>query len=72
VRKIKGMQEGTSRKRVKFVKLMLIIYIKGSCYVTPLYGHVLGDKQTVIRTRYEKWEKPPRVGWERGRWGEKG
>ncbi len=22
---------------------MLIIYIKGSCYETPLYGHVLGN-----------------------------
>ena len=51
---------------------MLIIYIKGSCYETPLYGHVLGDRRTVIRTRYEKWEEPPRVGWGRGRGGEKG
>jgi hypothetical protein len=40
---------------------MLIIYIKGSYYETPLYGHVLGDNGTVIRTRYEKGEEPR--GW---------
>jgi hypothetical protein len=72
VRKIKSDVGGKSRKRVKFVKLMPIIYIKGNCYETPLYGHVLGDKRTVIRTRYEKWEEPTRVGWGRGRGGEKG
>ena len=32
------------RKRVNCIKLMLIIYIKGSCYETPLYDHVLVDK----------------------------
>ncbi len=53
MQKIKSNAGRKSRKRVKFVKLMLIIYIKGSCYETPLYGHVLGDKRTVIRTRYE-------------------
>jgi hypothetical protein len=40
---------------------MLIIYIKGSYYETPLYTHVLGDNGTVIRTRYEKGEEPR--GW---------
>ena len=33
------------QKRVNCVKLMLIIYIKRSCYETPLYGHVLGNKR---------------------------
>jgi hypothetical protein len=26
-------------------KLVPIVYTKGSCYETPLYDHVLGDKQ---------------------------
>jgi hypothetical protein len=30
---------------------MPIIYVKGSCFETPLYDHVLGDKRIVIRTR---------------------
>jgi hypothetical protein len=30
---------------------MPIIYVKGSCFETPLYDHVLGDKQMEIRTR---------------------
>ncbi len=34
-----------------------IIYVKGSCFETPLYDHVLGDKRIVIRTRYEKGEE---------------
>jgi hypothetical protein len=40
---------------------MLIIYIKGSYYETPLHGHVLGENGRVIRTRYEKGEEPR--GW---------
>jgi hypothetical protein len=36
---------------------MPIIYVKGSCFETPLYDHVLGDKRIVIRTRYEKGEE---------------
>ncbi len=72
MRKIKSNAGRKSRKRVKFLKLMLIIYIKGSCYETPLYGHVLGDKRTVIRTRYEKWEEAPEGGVGEGERGEKG
>jgi hypothetical protein len=50
---------------------MLIIFIKGSYYETPLYGHVLGDNGTVIRTRYEKGKEPR--GWGGGgRGGERG
>ncbi len=33
------------QKRVNCAKLMPIIYIKGSCYETPLYDHVLGDRR---------------------------
>jgi hypothetical protein len=33
------------RRRVICIKLMLIIYIKASCYETPLYDHVLGNKR---------------------------
>ncbi len=33
------------QKRVNCIKLVPIIYIKGSCYETPLYDHVLGDKR---------------------------
>jgi hypothetical protein len=29
---------------------MPIIYVKGGCFETPLYVHVLGNKRTVIRT----------------------
>jgi hypothetical protein len=36
---------------------MPIIYVKGSCFETPLYVHVLGNKQTVIRTSCEKGEE---------------
>ena len=36
---------------------MPIIYVKGSCFETPLYDHVLGDKWIVIRTRNEKGEE---------------
>ncbi len=32
------------QKRVNCVKLKPIIYIKGNCYETPLYDHVLGNK----------------------------
>ncbi len=32
-------------RRVNCADLMLIIYIKGSCYETPLYDHVLGNKR---------------------------
>ncbi len=32
-----------------------IIYIKGSCYETPLYDHVLGDKR--YSDKDEVWEK---------------
>jgi hypothetical protein len=34
-----------------------MIYVKGSCFETPLYGHVLGNKRTVIRTNNEKGEE---------------
>jgi hypothetical protein len=44
---------------------MPIIYVKGSCFETPPYGHVLGNKQTVIRTNYEKGEE---LKGERGRY----
>ncbi len=47
LRKMCGKEQCRKKKQkwVKCVKLMLIIYIKGSCYETPLYGHVLGNKQ---------------------------
>ncbi len=32
-------------KRVNCEKLMPIIYVKGSCFETALYDHVLGDKR---------------------------
>jgi hypothetical protein len=35
----------SERKSRKAQKLVPIIYIKGSCYETPLYDHVLGDKR---------------------------
>jgi hypothetical protein len=31
-------------EKVNCLKLVPIIYIEGSCYETPLYDHVLGDK----------------------------
>ncbi len=33
---------------------MPIIYVKGSCYETPLYDHVVGDKQDSDKD--EIWE----------------
>jgi hypothetical protein len=46
LRKMCGKEQCRKKKlkRANCVKLMLIIYIKGSCYETPLYGHVLGNK----------------------------
>jgi hypothetical protein len=42
-----GKEQCRERKAEKgyLQKLMSIICIKGSCYETPLYDHVLGDKQ---------------------------
>jgi hypothetical protein len=40
------MPEEKSRKEL-IAKLVPIIYIKGSCYETPLYDHVLGDKRDI-------------------------
>ncbi len=38
------------KKRVNYVNLMPITFIKGSCYETPLYGHVCWTtNETVIR-----------------------
>ncbi len=34
-----------NRKGINHVKLMPIIFIKGSCYETPLCGQVRSDKQ---------------------------
>jgi hypothetical protein len=49
---------------------MPIIYIKGNCYETPLYGHVRSDEQDgEIGNRYEKWEEPLRVGGGEGEGG---
>jgi hypothetical protein len=31
-------------KKGSLQKLVPIIYVKGSCYKTPLYDHVLGNK----------------------------
>jgi hypothetical protein len=36
---------------VNCAKLMPIIYIKGNCYETPLYGHVLGEKRNGYKKR---------------------
>ncbi len=38
------MPEKKSRKGL-IAKLVPIICVKGSCYETPLYDHVLGDKR---------------------------
>jgi hypothetical protein len=41
-----GKEQCRKRKAEKGYsqKLMPIIYVKGSCYESPLYDHVLGDK----------------------------
>jgi hypothetical protein len=39
------MPEKKSRKGLIAKKFVPIIYVKGSCYETPLYDHVLGDKR---------------------------
>jgi hypothetical protein len=46
LRKMCGKEQCQKKKQkmVNCVKLMLIIYIKGICYETPLYCHVLGNK----------------------------
>jgi hypothetical protein len=46
LRKMYGKEQcrKKKRRRVNCANLMLIIYIKGSCYETPLYDHVLGNK----------------------------
>jgi hypothetical protein len=37
---------------------MPIIYVKGSCFETPLYGHVRGNKRDGDKDRgYEKGEE---------------
>jgi hypothetical protein len=41
--KERGRKE--KQKRVNCIKLVPIIYIKGSCYETPLYDHMLGYKR---------------------------
>ncbi len=51
---------------------MPIIYIKGNCYETPLYGHVRSDKQDGDKGLGMRSEEPLRVGGGRGRGGEKG
>jgi hypothetical protein len=33
------------QKKVNYAKLMPIIYVRGNCYKTPLYNHMLGDKR---------------------------
>jgi hypothetical protein len=40
-------------------KLMAIIYIKGSFYETPLYGHVRGDKQDGDKGRGMRSRRSP-------------
>ena len=54
------------QKRVNYVNLMPIIYIKGSCYETPLYGHVLGDKRNGDKRQGMKCGSPCGWGWGRG------
>jgi hypothetical protein len=45
--KMYGKERGQKEKqnRVNCIKLVPIIYIEGSCYETPLYDHVLGNKR---------------------------
>jgi hypothetical protein len=43
---------------------MPIIYIKGSCYETPLYDHVLGDRRDGDKD--EVWERGGAPGGEVG------
>jgi hypothetical protein len=50
----KGAMKKRRTRRVKSKIKMPITYVKGSCFETPLYFHVLGNKRTVIRTNYEK------------------
>jgi hypothetical protein len=47
LRKMYGKEQcrNERQKRVNCAKLLAIIYIKGNCYETPLYDHVLGDKR---------------------------
>jgi hypothetical protein len=47
LRKMYGKEQcrKNRQKRINCAKLMPIIYIKGSCYETPLYGRVLGNKR---------------------------
>jgi hypothetical protein len=40
----KAMREKESKKGL-IAKLMPIIYVKGSCFETPLYDHVPGNKR---------------------------
>ncbi len=40
---------------------MPIIYVKGSCFETPLYDHVLGDKRDSDKD--EVWERGGAQGW---------
>jgi hypothetical protein len=36
---------GKKSRKGLIAKISAIIYIEGSCYETPLYDHVLGDKR---------------------------
>ncbi len=38
-----------------FSALLALIYVKGSCYETPLYDHVLGNKRDSEKD--EVWER---------------
>ncbi len=64
----KAMPEEKAEKG-KLRKLMPIIYIKGNCYETPLYGHVLGDKWNCDKRRGMRSGRSPKGG---GGEGERG
>ncbi len=48
------MREKESKKGL-IAKLMPIIYVKGSCFETPLYDHVPGNKRDGDKDRV--WER---------------
>ncbi len=57
----KNVQEKSNEerraKRVNCKIKMPIIYVRGNCFETPLYVHVLCNKRTIIRTNCEKGEE---------------
>jgi hypothetical protein len=47
----KGAMKGRKAKEGLIAKLMPMICVKGSCFETPLYDHVPGNKQDSDKDR---------------------